>query len=216
MLHIIFLILFFADYGLHLYGTYLEHKKLRWVTKPLLLPFIIVVYISGAFPDLNILLIIGLIFGWLGDIFLMIDREEKWFILGLGSFLMGHIFYIIIFLLSIPNLLDFSFLGILYLIPAALIALYVLYRIKGKMGDMTKPVLIYMGVIFLMGLSAVLRYAGGQEISFFLVLIGSILFIISDGLIALDKFHKEIDQVHVYIMATYAIAQFCIAYGFIV
>ncbi|MGV9171796.1 MAG: lysoplasmalogenase [Promethearchaeia archaeon] len=216
MFQIIFLLLFFADYGLHLYGTYLESKKLRWATKPLLVPFIIATYISGAFPTLNMLLIIGLIFGWLGDTFLMIGREGKWFILGLGSFLIGHIFYILTFLLSTPNLFDFSFFGIFYIIPGALIALFVLYRIKGEMGDMAKPVLVYMVIIFLMGLSAVLRFAGDQGLSFYLVLIGSILFILSDGFIALDKFDKEINHVHVYIMSTYAIAQLCIAYGFLV
>lgn len=216
MLQIIFLVLFFADYGLHLYGTYLEHKKIRWITKPLLVPFITLFYVSGTFPLINIFLIVGLIFGWLGDVFLMIGREGKWFILGLGSFLIGHIFYIVTFLLSIPNLLNFSLLGFLYIIPAAFIALYVLYKVKGKMGDMTKPVLVYMGVIFLMGFSAVLRYAGDQGLSFFLVLIGSILFILSDGFIALDKFNKKIKHVHVYIMSTYAIAQLFIAYGFLI
>jgi uncharacterized membrane protein YhhN len=161
----------------------------------------------------NWLLILALIFGYLGDIALMIGREGKWFMMGLGSFLIGHIFYIIAFLLSITDITQFPIWGFLLFIPSIGVALIFIYMIKGKMGDLQKPTLIYIIVITVMSLTATLRFAELQGPSFLMVWIGSLLFMIADGIIALDKFHKEIPHSRVYVMIPYGLAQFLIVQG---
>ncbi|TXT60655.1 MAG: conserved membrane protein of unknown function [Promethearchaeota archaeon] len=216
MIQYIFLIAFFAFLGCHIIAEYLENKKGRFATKPLLMVLLILYYaFSISLIEYDWLLILALIFGWLGDISLMIGREGKWFMLGLGSFLIGHIFYILSFLFSISDITQFPFWGFIFFIPSILIALVFYSKIKDKMGELQKPTLIYILVITIMSIIATLRFAELQGISFYLVWIGSLLFMISDGIIALNKFHKKISHSGVYIMLTYGLGQFFIVQGII-
>ncbi|TFF87741.1 MAG: lysoplasmalogenase, partial [Promethearchaeota archaeon] len=190
-----------------------------FITKPPLVPLLILFYIFSIIPRLpNWAFILGLFFGFLGDVFLMLGREAKWFMYGLSSFLIGHIFYIITFGLSIFNILAFPWWGFLLIIPEILMVAVVLVKIKGKMGNLRIPTLVYVGVIFLMSFFAVLRLATYQIISFSFLLpwIGSLLFIISDGIIALDKFDKHIPHDRFLVMITYGLAQYLITQGIII
>jgi len=214
MIQYIFLIVYFIILGLHVVAEYFEHKKGRYATKPLLVSLLILYYLlSLSVTQYNWLLILALIFGYLGDIALMIGREGKWFMMGLGSFLIGHIFYIIAYFLSITDITQFPIWGFLLFIPSIGVALAFIYMIKGKMGDLQKPTLIYIIIITVMSLTAVLRFAEFQGPSFFMVWIGSLLFMIADGIIALDKFYKEIPHSRVYVMIPYGLAQFLIVQG---
>jgi uncharacterized membrane protein YhhN len=214
MIEYIFLIAYFVFLTFHVLAEYYENKKGRFATKPFLMSLLIFYYaFSIPLAQYDWLLILALIFGWLGDISLMIGREGKWFMLGLGSFLIGHIFYILSFLLSISDITQFPLWGFIYFIPTILTALIFLSMIKGKMGDLQKPTVIYILIITIMSISTTLRLADVQGTSFYLVWIGSILFMIADGIIALDKFHKEIPQSRVYVMIPYGLGQFLIVQG---
>ncbi len=214
MIQYIFLIVYFIVLGFHVIAEYFEHKKGRYATKPFLVSLLILYYLfSISVTPYNWLLILALIFGYLGDIALMIGREGKWFMMGLGSFLIGHIFYIIAFLLSITDITQFPIGGFLLFLPSILIALIFIYMIKGKMGDLQTPTLIYIVVITIMSITATLRFAEFQGPAFYMVWIGSLLFMIADGIIALDKFHKEIPHSRVYVMIPYGLAQFLIVQG---
>lgn len=217
MIQFIFLGLLFVDYLIHLYSEFIDNKTLRYVTKPLLMPLVLLYYIfSLSFTAINWFLIIALVFGLLGDISLMIGREGKWFMMGLGSFLIGHIFYIITYLTLLgTDILQFPPLGWLLLIPLVVITLFFFFRIKGKMGDLKIPTISYIIVIFLMSFFAMLLLAVFPELAFSLTYIGAILFIISDGIIAVDKFDVNIPKRGVYIMLTYVLAQFFITQGII-
>ena len=73
-------------------NTVLEH-----LTKPLLLPLLIIFVLVevgwNADPSIKFL-IIGQFFSFLGDVALMFDGD-LWFALGIGMFLITHIFYLI-------------------------------------------------------------------------------------------------------------------------
>jgi uncharacterized membrane protein YhhN len=184
------------------------------MTKPLLMPLIILYYVFGVgFESIYWLLIIALVFGWLGDIFLMLGHEGNWFMLGLGSFLIGHIFYIILYLIINKNILMFPVWGLVLLIPSIFLALFFYSKIHGKMGDLTIPTIIYLITIFTMSVCATLLLSEFNSISFLFVYLGPILFMISDGMIALDKFNKPIPKNGVYVMFTYGLAQLFIAQG---
>ena len=57
------------------------------------------------------------------------------------------------------------------------------------------------------------RFEKLLNLSYSLVLVGSLLFIMSDSFIAVNKFYNEIASSHLIIMSTYALAQYCIVMG---
>src|SRR6185312_3293744 len=82
----------------------LNSAILVFYLKPLLLlPLIIAVFISTNFAN-KFILFAALIFSWLGDILLLfVYKDGIYFILGLITFLIAHIFYIILFIKEIKK-----------------------------------------------------------------------------------------------------------------
>ncbi len=207
------LIPFFIMLAILLYGEYIKKRELRYVAMTTLVPLIIIYYILGAsIENVNWLIVIGLLFGFLGDLILMFDKED-WFVFGLGAFLFGHVFYIIAFLLSIENIAAFPLWGIFLIIPSIVVIIVVLRKTLDKMGELKIPTLAYLFVIAFMGFCTILRAATFEGLSFWLVWLGAQLFIISDGMIAIKVFDEEFSHDEVYIKITYVLAQFFIAQG---
>ncbi|MFX1340584.1 MAG: lysoplasmalogenase [Promethearchaeota archaeon] len=219
MIEYVFLIAFFIITVANLFACKKGNKKLEHLSKPLLMPFLALYFIFATFTDgTDWLIVLALLFGWTGDIFLMLENEEKWFMFGMVGFLIGHIFYIIAFLLSIGgHIMSFPLWGILIIFPVIIILLLTFPRIKDHMGELKIPVYVYMAVILFMHISAIFRLAAFDIFCpcFFLVWIGSILFILSDSLIAVDKFDDNLEISPFYIMLTYILGQFLIAQGII-
>jgi uncharacterized membrane protein YhhN len=81
-----------------------------------------------------------------------------------------------------------------------------------------KPVtIIYGGVLLLMALATLFRLPGVDILDprFLYVWLGALLFVLSDAILSVDRFHKIISRGMVWIMSTYAIGQFLIVYGLI-
>ena len=204
----------------HIYGERNTNLKIKYLTKPLLMPILILMYIFTVnLTGINWLIVFALLFGMLGDIFLMLKNVEKWFIFGMGCFLLNHILYIISFLISINNIGGFLPFGFFLFIPVAIMIFYLIPAFFPKLDQKLKiPVIVYMIAIITMHVSATLTLGSFQSfegLSFVLVYIGSLSFIISDGLIVVDKFDREIDHANEIIMATYLLAQFFIVLGMI-
>lgn len=144
------------------------------------------------------LIVCGLIFCAIGDYTL------QWFIIGLSFFLVGHIFYIAAFyqanIKKAPKYVLYTLilfgLIISVIIPVGLL----------KDGDIVLAicVLSYICVILTMGWSS-FRTGGNFSI------IGACLFIISDTVLALNKFTVDIPLSSEIIMFTYYGAQVFIA-----
>jgi len=64
-----------------------------------------------------------------------------------------------------------------------------------------------------MSAMALNRYKAVSFKSFYIVFSGSLLFVISDTLIALDKFLMPIPNDRIFVMSTYIVAQFLIMKG---
>jgi uncharacterized membrane protein YhhN len=75
------------------------------------------------------------------------------------------------------------------------------------------PVLIYMLVILTMAITAFWRNASVGKWSYVLVFFGALFFMMSDSLLAINKFHTALPLANVSIMLTYALAQFLIVFG---
>jgi uncharacterized membrane protein YhhN len=150
----IFLIGFLIVAVVDLFAVLKENKKLEYIAKPLLMPILALYFIFGTFTiGTDWLIVLALLFGCSGDFFLMLENKEKWFMFGMSGFLIGHIFYIIAFLLSVgENLMNFPLWGLILILPVVLILYLMFPKIKDHMGELKIPVYVYMTAILFMHL----------------------------------------------------------------
>jgi uncharacterized membrane protein YhhN len=73
--------------------------------------------------------------------------------------------------------------------------------------------MIYALAITLMALTALFRYGRTNSTSFLLIFIGAVLFMVSDSLLAINKFHHAFSAAGALVMLTYSVAQFLIVEG---
>lgn len=141
----------------------------------------------------------GLFFCMLGDYSL------QWFVIGLSSFLIGHLFYVAAFCTR----WSFSWPRALSLIPIAAYAIVMATQLLPALqerGDdaLIIPVTAYLIVISCMGWLAVMT--GNVR-----AIIGAFLFIASDSILAWNMFVEDVMHSKILIMSTYYAAQFLIA-----
>ena len=193
---------FFILLAIEIYFSTSHQNSMVKITKPILMPLLMLMALQLKVNDKY--LYIALLFSLLGDIFLMFGGN-LYFMLGLGSFLLAHVFYILLF----KNQFKFSLLSVTPFFAATLS--YFMFIKKGIDPNLLIPVSVYCLVITLMGIFAAGRKT--NKYSYNLILIGSILFIISDSLIAFNKFYQPLPASSFWVMSTYGLAQFLIVLG---
>lgn len=151
----------------------------------------------------QLFMVLALFFCLGGDIALDLNTESS-FAIGLFLFLTGHVFYMIFYFLNARR----TFNGFLRMFILLLYTGIMAFLILPKTGDMMLPVAIYLVIITLMGISAGFFY--GVTTSVFT---GAIIFIISDSIIAVDRFLVDIPQQTVYVMITYYLGQLLMVAG---
>mgnify|MGYP005852385505 CR=1 FL=1 len=221
---IIFIILFVVLSAIHIAGEYLEENKqlkIRTTTKPFLLPLLLAYYIIGSIESgtsIVWLIAIGLFFGFIGDVTLLKPKVPVLFMIGLGSFLIGHILYIVAFIQA-----SNSFAGINPLVFAFIVIYVLVFVVIHKfLGDSTKemkiPVIFYMIIILTMSFCS-LTLLFSSDLSLvktpIYAFIGSLCFIASDFLLANQLFKKPFKFDQAYIMLTYLVAQLLIAQAYL-
>ncbi len=174
--------------------------KLYIIFKPITILLIIVLPLLDVREEYSTyayLIMTGLIFSFLGDLFLLFP--DKYFNNGLYSFLVAHILYAFAFN---QNVNEYSY-GV-----AAVVVVFVLIVVKllaPKLGAMKYPVIFYILVI------SVMLYSGinfdRQFFAISYVSVGAILFTISDTVLAFNKFYKKFSLAEPIILSTYFIAQ---------
>lgn len=208
--------LFFVSLTCNLAGTYYQHDVVVGCSKPLIVISLFCWFLSykTAVPK-RILLpaAIALLCSLLGDILLVFDKlDTLFFIAGLVCFLIAHIFYIVCFnrlRLVIPQQLRW------WIIPPVMIYYCTLiFILFPHLGDMKLPVLIYGAVISSMFYVA-LHLLFGKGIYLKWIVLGAVLFVVSDSLLALNKFYSPFKYAGVFIMLTYGLAQYFITRGII-
>ena len=206
----IFMIILAALSAVYLVSLFFRRGIFQSIGKACLVPLIAAVYITGSdriFPPV----ILALFFGWLGDIFLLKIEDIRFFRLGLGSFLVGHILYI-------PSMMYFSGgVNITALAISALVGIalgILIFRIIRPNSEMKIPVIAYETVIILMAASAVqLFIARGTPFGAFAIA-GGAFFLVSDTILAFFTFQKKPRIGDFLVMLTYISAQLCIVLGF--
>lgn len=183
------------------------------VAKPLILfSLILFFYLEGKHLEAKTrtIMLVALVFSLIGDVLLMFDHVSmNYFLAGLISFLVAHIMYIIVFLQK-KNAFKKPVPLIVVLLIYVLGLFYILFD---RLGTMLIPVIAYILVILTMTITASLRKGTVPNLSYSLVLVGALLFVVSDSFIAVNKFYNEISSSHLIIMSTYALAQYCIVMG---
>ncbi len=184
--------------------------KLRWFTKPLLLPFIIVLYLLQT-GEIAGYLLAGLFAVWVGDLFLL-SESKKTSYTGFGFFFLGHILYALAFIQGLPLPPSLSvelFAGIL-LFTGMIIVLMMKIKMEGS--SLYFPVGVYFLVLGAMGFSAYYRFIFVPGILSGLTLVGALLFIISDIILIYSMLHK-LAHSQAIVMSTYIVAQVLIVAG---
>lgn len=192
-------------------GKYRRPKKLQLLFKPLTLIIIISIVIVAPTVDVKYksLILTGLVFSLLSDFFLI--YLEKHFVKGLVAFLVGHIFYIFAFY----NAGGFHCTEWIY-IPIGLIAILYLIAILPYTKNNSIPVIIYVLIISVMGWMAIERVFSIPSKGTLYAAIGATLFMISDSVLALNKFRKQFRSAEAIILSTYFLAQWLIALSVII
>jgi uncharacterized membrane protein YhhN len=101
------------------------------------------------------------------------------------------------------------------LIPVIIYGLVLVFYLYNDLAEMRLPVIIYAAVILTMLSGALNRREKVNRKSYYLVLAGAILFVISDSSIAVNKFSHQFESSGIVIMATYVVAQYLIIAGYI-
>lgn len=189
---------------------------LQFFSKPALM-LVLIIYFhkrSKNLSPLKYLVTIALVFSWIGDVILLVEKKfEFLFIFGLLSFLLAHIFYIIYFWqikkhnFTKPQIKPLIVLGIFIYTCA----FYLL--ISPHLSDLKIPVLIYSLVISLMLITSFQAFNFEKQKFGKICIIGTILFVFSDSILAVNRFAFSIPFGSVFVISTYSIGQLLIMEG---
>jgi uncharacterized membrane protein YhhN len=199
--------------ALNILSAVIELPMLRTVTKPLLMPMLMLYVFSQSPILIRNKLIFILVFAWLGDVFLLFQGNSSlYFQLGLGSFLIMQIGYIRLFSLQ-SSTGNFN-LGQWFSLSIIPVLIYVVGFLAFLLPLI--PAALYIPVsLYALALGAMLyaAYLRKLDSSYYFIFIGAILFVISDSLLALAKFYFSFTGNSIYVMFTYISAQLLLIIG---
>jgi uncharacterized membrane protein YhhN len=182
-------------------------KRVHYLAKPLTTALIIAVAALAAAPVPPVyktLILAGLVFSLLGDVALMFP--DKLFIAGLVAFLAAQVLYIFAFRPAAGQAVPF-----LTFLPFILFGLLMFFLLAPGLGPLKLPVLVYIGAIVTMAGFAAVRYVHLGRTRPLLAFAGAILFLVSDSVLAYDRFGKKFRLARILVLATYFPAQLLIA-----
>ena len=174
------------------------------------MPILLVVYISNVGLN-NIFwpIITALIFAWMGDVLLVKIDNILCFKLGLASFLIGHLLYIVaMYKFAQPFHIPVLLVSILIAGCFGVIA----FKAVKPSKEMKIPVIAYETIIMLMAIFACQLFMCQNSAFGALVFAGSMCFVVSDTFLALETFRGY--KIYFLVMFTYISAQLIIILGF--
>ena len=183
------------------HAVFYGNKALEYVCKPLTMValFATTLALDVDHPAVRTWFLVAIVLCLLGDVFLMLPQDL--FVFGLGSFLLGHIAYIVGMHVDGIDAGRFVVGAALVLVALVVIGSRVIRGVRaGTEPELTGPVLAYMGVISVMVASAI----GTGHVA---AILGAVSFYASDALIAWNRFLRETRHARLVIMVTYHLAQ---------
>ncbi len=187
-----------------------EHRGVRravYVFKPLTTALVLA--LALAQPDAvsgryQALVGAGLACSLAGDVFLMLPRDR--FVAGLASFLAAHLLYVAAFAPWPPTL---AAPGVLLVLAACAVAL--LRGLWGGLGTLRLPVAAYAVALLAMAWQASERWMALGTVPALLAAVGAGLFVVSDSMLAWERFAARHRYGAAAVLATYYAAQWLVA-----
>lgn len=198
---IVFLLVAITD----VYAVITQNKSLEMIFKPLLMTTLVVVYLVSVKKP-NFWLISALFFSFWGDVFLL--DKANYFVFGLASFLLAHVMYIKMTTQFLTKKAVSKI--VLAAIPFVLLFTGLLFLIFDNLAEMLVPVIVYGITIATFGASTLLNYQQEKSTANTWLLLGALLFIASDSLIALNNFYQPKHLFDVSIIILYVVSQYLI------
>jgi uncharacterized membrane protein YhhN len=195
---------------------YRKHQRLVWLTKPLTMVFAIALAAQPSATSSDLfqgLLLAGLLCSLAGDVFLMLPSDR--FIAGLASFFVGHVCYVAAFAIDAGLMTSLGREPTVLLLFLAVSAAMYAYLWPG-LHDMKIPVAVYVLAIAAMGWQATARWIGAglsgvTELGALLACIGAVFFLVSDSVLAVNRFRRPFAAAQAVVLGTYFLAQCLIA-----
>jgi len=198
---------------LNLVGKLFGHPLMSSAVKPALMPLVALtaVIVAGGVEKKEIrLLVVALLMGCVGDCILIFD-SFLFLVSGMVAFLIGHVFYMVLFGgKSWKGLTLKAWIPAVIVMAAIVAALVLAIGIKGTL---LAPMCVYgFGLTLLMfsGLAGVIRF---RTATWWIIFCGTVLFTISDSMIAVGAFAGGSALLDFLVMATYIPAQCLLAAG---
>jgi uncharacterized membrane protein YhhN len=191
---------------LDILGIVLDKHYLRLFFKPLILPSLLLMY-TLLVPLKNKWYVSALLLSFLGDVFLLFSGK-LYFMLGLGAFLLAHVCFIKVVLQKMGKAdLNKTLLSFIIFFAFLFCLLFVL---KGHLGAMQIPVIVYGVIITSFGALSFTNYLKNKTKSALVLFVGALIFISSDSMLALNKFYTPKEFLNLMVMVTYIVAQYLI------
>jgi len=188
------------------------------VCKPLIM-ILLGVYYALAAKHRSPVVLLAIFFSWAGDVLLMFDEgREMFFIFGLLAFLASHVFYILTYRQHQWATAADALQGIQKIrasFPIILAGTGLIIILYPVLGPLRFPVMVYALVLMVMVLNALFRFGRTEAASFWMVFAGATLFMVSDSLLAINKFLAPVAFGSTWIMLTYTAAQYLIIVGLV-
>jgi uncharacterized membrane protein YhhN len=216
---IIFWAVLFADCFFLYSENYVYHSYLKAALVPVLLLYIFMNARKKHYLVSKSLVFMAMLFSWIGDLLLLND-SNGFFMWGMFSFFIAHIFYIIFFFRLHPLNLMKATEAILATIVLGVVG-YQLYKFLQpeltQMPNLRFSLLGYASAIALMAILATNVFANKSKralaVSYFIP--GAALFIFSDTILVISKFkYPDESYLHVVTVMAYGYAQCLLAQGF--
>lgn len=184
-------------------------RRREWVSKPLVLSLLLATaWLAGASDSsAGWWLLAALALSLVGDVALLADTDAR-FVAGLGSFLLAHLAFVVAFAhLGMPRA-DLGLVGLALVVGlAAVVGTRVVPAARREGGvALAAAVTAYMWVIAAMVVAA---WATGHV----LVALGATVFMVSDAVLAMDRFVHERRFGPLAVMVTYHLGQVLLVVG---
>ncbi len=193
----------------------MEQQNARTITKPLIAISLLLYFIfstRGIQSPIKKWIIFALALSCLGDTFLLYEKDNADnFMRGLVCFLLAHLAYIVCF--HIIRVTEVVRGRAWLLLPVAIYYAFIITLLSPSLGNMNTPVKIYAVVISFMLMLALHMLFIKNKTAGWMLAGGAFLFLVSDSLLAIEKFYDPFPFAPVLIMLTYGLAQLFITEG---
>ncbi len=205
--------------------------RVKPLSKPLAMSLVIIWTLNAVGPEIGLLvfvLISAQVFGLAGDIFMLFP--QGWFLWGLAAFLLGHLFYLALIGMIVFDHISkrmvgpisawvvFSSIGLWVLIMSAF---YWVFRVEvnplrsaRRLWAASQVYAFVLSGLMVAAFLLVIHLPDERGLQWLLP-IGGGLFLLSDFLLAYDRFINRIHQGQLWVRITYHLAQFSLAWGFL-